>query len=139
MADGSLKKDANWLATVKHGLPPELYRPPRSPSGNYLAFLGRVSPEKRVDLAIQLAIRAKRPLKIAAKVDAADAAYFETVVKPLLTHPLVEFIGEIGDTAKSEFLGNARALLFPIDWPDPFGTSDIDLSAFAWPTTDVRA
>jgi len=125
--------DANWLATVKHGLPPELYRPPRSPSGNYLAFLGRVSPEKRVDLAIQLAIRAKIPLKIAAKVDAADAAYFETVVKPLLTHPLVEFIGEIGDTAKSEFLGNARALLFPIDWPEPFGLVMIEAMACGTP------
>ena len=80
-----------------------------------------------------MSIRAKIPLKIAAMVDAADAAYFETVVKPLLTHPLVEFIGEIGDTAKSEFLGNARALLFPIDWPEPFGLVMIEAMACGTP------
>jgi glycosyltransferase involved in cell wall biosynthesis len=112
---------ANWLATVKHGLPPDRYRPPRRPSGSYLAFLGRISPEKGVDRAIRLARRSGVPLKIAAKVDNADAAYFEAVVKPLLNDPGVEFIGEIGDGEKSEFLGNALALLFPIRWPEPFG------------------
>jgi glycosyltransferase involved in cell wall biosynthesis len=125
--------EANWLATVKHGLPADLYQPPRSPSGAYLAFLGRVSPEKRVDLAIQLAVRAGIKLKIAAKVDAADAAYFESIVKPLLNHPLVEFIGEIGDADKSEFLGNARALLFPIHWPEPFGLVMIESMACGTP------
>jgi len=125
--------EANWLATVKHGIPPELYRPPHSPSGAYLAFLGRISPEKRVDLAIRLAVRAKIPLKIAAKVDVADAAYFEALVKPLLSHPLVDFIGEIGDADKSEFLGNARALLFPIHWPEPFGLVMIEAMACGTP------
>ena len=124
---------ANWLATVKHGISPELFRPPRSPTGAYLAFLGRLSPEKRVDVAIRLALRAQIPLKIAAKVDNADAAYFETVVKPMLGHPLIEFIGEIGDAEKSEFLGNARALLFPIHWPEPFGLVMIESLACGTP------
>jgi glycosyltransferase involved in cell wall biosynthesis len=124
---------ANWLATVKPGMAPELYSPPAKPSGSYLAFLGRTSPEKRVDMAIRLALRANIPLKIAAKVDPADAAYFETVVRPLLDHPLVEFIGEIGDSDKSEFLGNARALLFPIDWPEPFGLVMIEAMACGTP------
>jgi glycosyltransferase involved in cell wall biosynthesis len=124
---------ANWLATVKHGLPPDLYRPPHRPSGSYLAFLGRISPEKRVDRAIHLARRAGIPLKIAAKVDGADAVYFESVVKPLLVDPLVEFIGEIGDADKSEFLGNARALLFPIEWPEPFGLVMIESMACGTP------
>ncbi len=112
---------ANWLATVKHGLPPDLYRPPQRPSGSYLAFLGRISPEKGVERAIRVARRSGFPLKIAAKVDGSDAAYFEAMVKPLLNDPMVEFIGEIGDARKSEFLGNALALLFPIRWPEPFG------------------
>jgi len=124
---------ANWLATVKHGLSPELYRPPRSPSGDYLAFLGRVSPEKRVDMAIQLALQAEIPLKIAAKVDSADAAHFDSFVKPLLKHPLIEYIGEIGDADKPEFLGNARALLFPIQWPEPFGLVMIESMACGTP------
>ncbi len=124
---------ANWLATVHHGVAPELYRPPRSPSGSYLAFLGRISPEKRVDIAIQLAIRAGIPLKIAAKVDNADVAYFEERVKPLLNHPLIEFIGEIANEAKSEFLGHALALLFPIHWPEPFGLVMIESMACGTP------
>lgn len=124
---------ANWLATVKHGLSRDLFRPPRSPSGSYLAFLGRMSPEKRVDIAIRLALEAQIPLKIAAKVDNADAAYFAAVVKPLLSHPLIEFIGEIGDADKSDFLGNARALLFPIQWPEPFGLVMIEAMACGTP------
>jgi len=124
---------ANWLATVAHGTAPELYCPPRFPSGDYLAFLGRLSPEKRVDIAIQLALRAQLPLKIAAKVDNADVAYFESVVKPLLGHSLIEYIGEIGDADKSEFLGNARAVLFPIHWPEPFGLVMIESMACGTP------
>ena len=125
--------NANWLATVKHGLAPEMYRPPRNPEGSYLAFLGRISPEKRADVAIRLAQRAGLPLKIAAKVDNADAAYFESVVRPLLDDPLVEFVGEIGNADKSEFLGNARALLFPICWPEPFGLVMIEAMACGTP------
>jgi glycosyltransferase involved in cell wall biosynthesis len=124
---------ANWLATVKHGVAPELYRPPATPKNSYLAFLGRISPEKRADVAIRLARQAGLPLKIAAKVDSADARYFEAVVKPLLGDPLVEFVGEIGDAAKSEFLGNARALLFPICWPEPFGLVMIESMACGTP------
>jgi glycosyltransferase involved in cell wall biosynthesis len=124
---------ANWLATVKHGISPDLYRPAHFPSGDYLAFLGRLSPEKRVETAIQLALRAEIPLKIAAKVDHPDAAYFDSVVKPLLNHPLIEYIGEIGDTDKAEFLGHARALLFPIQWPEPFGLVMIEAMACGTP------
>jgi glycosyltransferase involved in cell wall biosynthesis len=124
---------ANWLGTVKHGIAPEIYQPPMSPKGSYLAFLGRISPEKRADVAIRIAQRAGIPLKIAAKVDQADAAYFESVVKPLLDDPLVEFVGEIGDADKSEFLGNARALLFPIAWPEPFGLVMIESMACGTP------
>ncbi|HEY1890138.1 MAG TPA: glycosyltransferase family 4 protein [Steroidobacteraceae bacterium] len=125
--------NANWLATVKHGVAPEIYRPPVSPKGSYLAFLGRISPEKRADVAIRIAHQAGIPLRIAAKVDQADAAYFESVVKPLLDDPLVEFVGEIGDADKSEFLGNASALLFPICWPEPFGLVMIESMACGTP------
>jgi glycosyltransferase involved in cell wall biosynthesis len=124
---------ANWLATALHGVAPSLYQPPVRPRGDYLAFLGRISPEKQPDVAIQIARRAGMPLKIAAKVDAADKAYFESAVKPLLTTPDVEFIGEIGDGDKSEFLGNARAFLFPIDWPEPFGLVMIEAMACGTP------
>ena len=133
--------DANWLATIPHGLPPRVC-PFNRDGGGYLAFLGRISPEKRPDRAIEIAKRAGIPLKIAAKVDAADLAYFKTSIEPLLDHPLVEFIGEIGETQKQEFLGNARALLFPIDWPEPFGLVMIEaMSAgtpvIAWPNGSV--
>jgi glycosyltransferase involved in cell wall biosynthesis len=124
---------ANWLATVKHGIAADQYRPPTRPSGSYLAFLGRISPEKGADRAIWLARKAGIPLKIAAKVDDADSAYFQAVVKPLLDDPLVEFIGEIGDADKSEFLGNALALLFPIQWPEPFGLVMIESLACGTP------
>jgi glycosyltransferase involved in cell wall biosynthesis len=123
---------ANWQATVYHGLPEGLYRF-RAEPGCYLAFLGRISPEKRVDRAIEIARRVQLPLKIAAKVDPVDREYFEAAVKPLLRDPLVQFVGEIDDVAKGEFLGNASALLFPIDWPEPFGLVMIEAMACGTP------
>jgi glycosyltransferase involved in cell wall biosynthesis len=103
------------------------------PQPGYLAFMGRISPEKRPDVAISIARRAGIPLKIAAKVDSVDREYFETRIAPLLDHPLIDYIGEIGDGRKSEFLGNARALLFPIDWPEPFGLVMIEAMACGTP------
>ncbi|WP_459618352.1 glycosyltransferase family 4 protein [Bordetella sp. 2513F-2] len=129
---------ANWIGTVHHGMDPAPYRPPARPRGDYLAFLGRISPEKRPDRAIMIARQAGMPLKIAAKVDAADQAYFRQAIEPLLDDPLVEFIGEIGDHQKSEFLGNARALLFPIDWPEPFGLVMIEAMACGTPVIAWR-
>lgn len=115
-----MRANVNWFANIPHGLPPEVCR--FSPKGgNYLAFLGRLCPEKAPERAIAIAKAAGVPLKIAAKVDPADRNYFEEAVKPLLNHPLIEFIGEINEEQKAEFLGNAAALLFPIDWPEPFG------------------
>lgn len=122
---------ANWQATVYHGVPEKLYTLKESP-GRYLAFLGRISPEKRVEDAIEVAKRAGIPLKIAAKVDKVDREYFETVIKPLL-HDGVEFIGEIGELEKREFLGNALALVFMIDWPEPFGLTMIESLACGTP------
>ena len=127
----------DWQATVYHGLPTELYRFHAGP-GNYLAFLGRISPEKRVDRAIKIAKQVQIPLKIAAKVDTADKEYFENVIKPLLRDPLVEFVGEIGDEEKNEFLGNAYALLLPIDWPEPFGLVMIEAMACGTPVIARR-
>src|SRR3954454_3611745 len=111
---------ANFVGTVYHGLPLGLHTCRLDGHGGYLAFLGRMSPEKRPDRAIAIAKAAGLPLKMAAKVDHADAAYFHDVVEPLLDDPSIEFIGEISDAEKSEFLGDAIALLFPIDWPEPF-------------------
>jgi glycosyltransferase involved in cell wall biosynthesis len=128
---------ANWLSTVYHGLPREPFRFNRHP-GRYLAFLGRISPEKRVDRAIAIATACGCPIRIAAKVDPLDANYFATEIKPLLDNPLVEFVGEIGDHEKSEFLGNARALLFPIDWPEPFGLVMIEALACGTPVVAFR-
>jgi glycosyltransferase involved in cell wall biosynthesis len=124
--------NANWQGTVYHGLPQGQYKFHDKP-GNYLAFLGRISPEKGVDRAIEIASRVGVPLKIAAKVDRADQEYFETVIRPLLDNPLVEFIGEIGYPDKNEFLGNALALLFPINWPEPFGLVMIEAMACGTP------
>jgi glycosyltransferase involved in cell wall biosynthesis len=124
--------NANWIGTVYHGMPEDLLSPvPADPS--YLAFLGRISPEKRVDRAIHIAERCGLPLKIAAKVDAVDQDYFEEMIKPLLAKPNVEFIGEITDAQKSEFLSNAFALLVPIDWPEPFGLVMIEAMACGAP------
>jgi glycosyltransferase involved in cell wall biosynthesis len=123
---------ANWQGTIHHGLPENLYHFHGEP-GKYFAFLGRISPEKRLDRAIAIAKRVGIPLRIAAKVDPVDAEYFRTVVKPLLDDPLVEYIGEIGEDEKDEFLGNAYALLFPIDWPEPFGLVMIEAMACGTP------
>lgn len=128
---------ANWQATVYHGLPPSLYRLNEHP-GSYLVFIGRVSPEKRIADAITVAKKAGIPLKIAAKVDAADAEYFEEIIKPLLKHPLIEFLGEVGEPEKQELLGNAYAFLFPIDWPEPFGLAMIEALACGTPVIARR-
>jgi glycosyltransferase involved in cell wall biosynthesis len=123
---------ANWVGTVYHGLPLDLFRFQEKP-GQYLAFLGRISPEKRPDRAIEIARRSGMPLKIAAKVDKADRDYYEDQIKPLLNDPLIEFIGEINDQQKGAFLGDAYALLFPIDWPEPFGLVMIEAMACGTP------
>jgi glycosyltransferase involved in cell wall biosynthesis len=123
---------AKWVSTVYHGLPEKLYQP-MDIEQRYLAFLGRISPEKRVDKAIRIAERCGLRIRIAAKVDAADHEYFETQIKPLLALPHVEFIGEIADSDKAEFLSGAYALLFPIDWPEPFGLVMIESMACGTP------
>jgi glycosyltransferase involved in cell wall biosynthesis len=122
----------NWVGTVYHGLPRELLKFNDQP-GKYLAFIGRISPEKRPDLAIEIANRSGIPLKIAAKVDAVDREYFEAKIKPIIKPPHIEYIGEINDAEKSDFLGGARALLFPIDWPEPFGLAMIEAMACGTP------
>src|SRR6266481_3380304 len=124
---------ANWQATFYHGLPKALLRF-RSETGRYLAFLGRICPEKRVDRAIEIAKRTGIPLKIAAKIDPVDRRYFKRVVEPLLRDcSIAEWVGEISDRQKDEFLGNAYALLFPIDWPEPFGLVMIEAMACGTP------
>jgi glycosyltransferase involved in cell wall biosynthesis len=122
----------NWIGTVHHGIPRDLLRFSAGP-GKYLAFLGRIAPEKRPDIGIEVARRVGIPLKIAAKVDATDREYFEAVVKPLLSPPHIEYIGEISEAEKSEFLGNALALMFTIDWPEPFGLAMIEALACGTP------
>jgi glycosyltransferase involved in cell wall biosynthesis len=123
--------NANYVATVLHGLPQNLLQ--KGPGGKYLAFLGRISPEKAPDAAIRIAARAGMPLKIAAKVDKVDQEYFKTKIEPLLSTADVEFIGEIGEHQKSEFLGNAAALVFPIAWREPFGLVMIEAMACGTP------
>ncbi|MGI9437509.1 MAG: glycosyltransferase family 4 protein [Geminicoccaceae bacterium] len=122
-----------WAGMVHHGLPLDLYRLTTCPRGDYLAFLGRVSPEKGLIDAIEIAQRSGLRLKIAAKINEQDRTYFREEIVPRLDDPLVEFLGEIDDTAKQELLGHARALLFPIDWPEPFGLAMIEAMACGTP------
>jgi glycosyltransferase involved in cell wall biosynthesis len=129
--------DAHWIGTVHHGLPLDSLRFHSGP-GKYLAFLGRISPEKRVDRAIAIATACNQPLRIAAKVDHADREYFERDIRALLDNPLVEYLGEITEAEKEEFLGDATALLFPIDWPEPFGLVMIEALACGVPVIAFR-
>lgn len=128
---------ANWQNTVYHGLPRDLYTFHPEP-GQYLAFLGRISPEKRPDHAIELAKTLDMPLKIAAKIDAVNQAYFAAQVEPLMDHPLVEFVGEITDAEKNDFIGQAYALVCPHDWPEPFGIVLIEALACGTPVLAYR-
>ncbi len=131
-------QNANVIATVYHGLPLDLHQPTFNPRGGYLAFLGRISPEKGVDRAIKVARTLGIPLKIAAKVDRVDEAYFREQIVPLLKAPGVEFIGEINEQEKSDFLGQALALMFLIDWPEPFGLAMIEAMACGTPVLALR-
>lgn len=128
---------ANWKGTVYHGLPLDLFNYNYLP-GNYLAYVGRISPEKRVDRAIEIAIKAGIPIRIAAKVDKNDKEYFEEEIKHLLDHPLVEFLGEVNETEKEELLINAIGLIYPIDWPEPFGLAMIEAMACGTPVVAFR-
>jgi glycosyltransferase involved in cell wall biosynthesis len=128
---------ANWVGNAYHGMPEDQLSL-RDGSGKYLAFLGRVSPEKRLDRAIHIALETGMPLKIAAKVDRVDRDYYESKIKPLLVHPSIQFLGEISDREKNEFLGNAYALLFPVDWPEPFGLVMIEAMACGTPIIAFR-
>jgi glycosyltransferase involved in cell wall biosynthesis len=130
--------NANLVATVHHGIPTNLHEPIYNPRGGYVAFLGRISPEKRPDRAIRIARTLGIPLKIAAKVDKVDEPYFREQIAPLLGDPGVEFIGEINEHNKTDFLGEARALLFPIDWPEPFGLVMIEAMACGTPVLAFR-
>lgn len=123
---------AHFVATVHHGVPHGLYDFEPQPQ-DYFVFVGRISPEKRLDRAIEIATACGTPLRVAAKVDAADRDYYEREIRPLMAHPLVQFVGEVDDAAKNALLGRARALLFPIDWPEPFGLVVIEALACGTP------
>lgn len=128
---------ANWQGTVYHGLPFELSHLYRRP-GQYLAFLGRISPEKRVDVAIRMALESGYPLKIAAKVSNQDYPYYKAEIEPLLADPLIEFVGEISEADKPAFLGRALGLIFMVDWPEPFGLAMIEAMSFGTPVIARR-
>jgi glycosyltransferase involved in cell wall biosynthesis len=130
--------DANFAKTIYHGLPLDLLAPNYDPRGGYVAFLGRISSEKRPDRAIAIANALGLPLKIAAKIDKVDEAYFREEIAPLLDRPGVEYVGEINDRDKAIFLGDASALLFPIDWPEPFGLVMIEAMACGTPVLGFR-
>jgi glycosyltransferase involved in cell wall biosynthesis len=137
----SMPSSSRWLASIHHGMPVNLHSLGTG-TGGYLAYLGRIAPEKGPDRAIEIAKRSRLPLKMAAKVDPMDREYFSSVIKPLLDDPLIEFIGEVDDEHKAAFLGNATALLFPIDWPEPFGLVMIEALStgtpvIAWPMGSV--
>jgi glycosyltransferase involved in cell wall biosynthesis len=131
-SQSDLLPDMNWVDTVYHGLPPTSFHLNPNP-GRYLAFLGRLSPDKRPEIAIEASRRTGIPLKIAAKVDRNNEAYFNSAIRPLLSSSTIEYVGEIGESQKQEFLGNAIALLFPIDWPEPFGLVMIEALACGTP------
>ncbi len=135
-----LPGDINWAGNAYHGLPRDLLAFSPKPAAGYLAFLGRISPEKRPDRAIEIAVQAGLPLKIAAKVDKADQAYWEEKIEPMIkANPLVDYIGEISEDQKARFLGEALALLFPIDWPEPFGLVMIEFMACGTPVIAFSA
>ncbi len=127
----------NWVGNVYHGLPEDLFTF-RSEPGKYLVYVGRISPEKRVDRVVEIARRAGMPVKIAAKVDRADREYYEQTIEPLFRDPLVEYVGEVNEKEKNELIGNAFAFLFPIDWPEPFGLVMIEAMACGTPIVAYR-
>lgn len=128
---------ANWYATVPHGLPPELH-PYYPKAGDYFAFVGRISPEKGIDRAVEIALACETPLYIGAKIDNADKAYFEREIKHLFNHPLIHYVGEVDEQKKNDLLGHAKTLLFPIDWAEPFGLVMIEAFSCGLPVVAYR-